>query len=468
MYRMCLDWEPETEIMRVAGKLISIGLTVVLTTIVGASPSSNSSYKNWPQWRGPYCNGSSEWGSPPVEWSEDQNVAWKVAIPGQGSSSPIIWGDKVYLTTAVSKDEMEKVHPQSEQRPLSLGSQLGRQLFRKHKNPLNVFQNFVVLAIDRGTGKLLWENTVKKIKPHEGHHQTGSYAASSAVTDGENVYAFFGSRGIYCLDENGTLKWGKDLGRMSIKFNFGEGASPALYGETLILPWDHEGQSFIVALDKKTGKELWRVDRDEDTSWSTPLVVEHDGGTQVITSATHKIRSYDLVDGTLIWEVGGMTRNTIPTPVFEDGIVYLTSGFRGNSLLAIRISEAKGDITGSEAIVWNLDRDTPYVPSPLIYKKLLYLLKGNNGILSVFDARTGELHSQKRIAGLGNIYSSPVGTAGRIYVTDRQGKTAVLKAGSDPEVLYINSLEDEFNASMAIVGDEIYLRGKYLYRISIK
>ena len=195
-------------------------------------------------------------------------------------------------------------------------------------------------------------------------------------------------------------------------------------------------------------------------------MVEHEGISQVVTSATRKVRSYDLSNGKLLWELTGMTNNTIPSPVSEDGIVYLTSGFRGSALMAVRLAEAKGDITGSEAILWGLDRDTPYVPSPLLYRGILYLLKGNTGILSAFNAKTGERHYQQRLEGLGNIYASPVGAGGRVYITDREGNTVVVKAGPEPEVLATNSLEDGFDASMAVAGDEIYLRGSSLYRIS--
>ncbi len=443
--------------------LIALLAAQVLTTAVLGGPPPAEADKNWPQWRGPHFNGSTASGSPPAEWAEDQNVAWKAPIPGKGSSSPIVWGNRIYLTTAIATGTSAEPPPQS--LPDTPPAARGRG-FHGHMAPPTEVQRFVVLAIDRETGRTAWETTVEESLPHEGHHQTATYASSSAVTDGENIYAFFGSRGMHCLDRDGNIKWKKHFGTMSIKMSFGEAASPVLHGQTLILPWDHEGESFIVALDKSTGEELWREDRDEATSWATPLVVEHEGRAQVVTSATRRARSYDLADGTLIWEVGGMTRNAIPTPVSEGGIVYLTSGFRGSALLAIQLSAARGDVTGSEAIVWDHDRDTPYVPSPLLYGGILYLLKGNTGILSAFDAVTGERHYQQRLEGLGNIYASPVGADGRVYITDRKGTTVVVKAGSKPEVLATNSLEDDFDASMAVVGDEIYLRGSRLYRIS--
>jgi outer membrane protein assembly factor BamB len=289
---------------------------------------------------------------------------------------------------------------------------------------------------------------------------------NSAATDGERVYAFFGSRGLYALDMAGGVLWEKDLGDMTIKLGFGEGSSPALHDGRLVINWDHEGDSFIVALDAKTGDELWRKSRDEPTSWATPLVVERDGKAQVVSSATNRVRSYDLATGELLWEASGMTANAIPTPVHSDGLVYVTSGFRGNALLAVRLADARGDITGTPAIAWSYDRDTPYVPSPLLYGAQLYILKSNDGILTAFDAKTGERHYGERLAGVPNVYASPLGAAGRIYVAGRDGAVAVVRSGPKFELLAVNELDDDFDASPVAVDGELYLRGKHLYRIS--
>ena len=282
------------------------------------------------------------------------------------------------------------------------------------------------------------------------------------------VIAFFGSRGIYALDMDGKPLWEKDLGDMTVKLGFGEGSTPALRGNLVVVQWDHEGESFIVALDKKTGKELWRQKREEGTSWASPLVVEHGGKTQVVTSASNKVRAYDAAKGELLWETPGMTANAIPTPVHKDGVVFLTSGFRGNALLAVKLAEAKGDISASPAIAWKLDRDTPYVPSPLLYGDELYFLKGNNGLITCLDAKTGERrYGPERIEGVPNVYASPVGAGGRIYVAGREGSVGVLEAGKTFKLLATNKLEDGFDASPVAVDNELYLRGaKYLYRIS--
>jgi outer membrane protein assembly factor BamB len=282
------------------------------------------------------------------------------------------------------------------------------------------------------------------------------------------VFAYFGSHGLYALDVQGALVWERDLGDMRVKLAFGEGSSPALGRDRVVVQWDHEGGSFVTALDRKTGKELWRQKREEGTSWATPLIVEHGGRTQVVTSATNKVRSYDVASGDLLWETEGMTQNTIPTPVHADGLVILTSGFRGNALLAINLAEAKGDISASPAIAWRLERDTPYTPSPLLYGDEIYFLKGNNGLLSCFKAKTGErLYGPERLEGVPNVYASPVGADGRIYVAGREGTTAVVQRGPVFKVLATNTLDEGFDASPVAVDSELYLRGRrFLYRIS--
>jgi outer membrane protein assembly factor BamB len=309
---------------------------------------------------------------------------------------------------------------------------------------------------------------VRELLPHEGTHKDGSYASGSALTDGERIYAFFGSRGLYALDFTGRVLWEKDLGTMSTRNAFGEGSSPAVFGNVLVVNWDHEGKDFVVGIDKKTGKELWRnTDRDEPTSWATPLVVQSEGKPQVVVSATNRVRSYDLESGKQLWEAAGMTANVIPSPVSANGIVYVTSGFRGSAALAIRLAGAKGDITGTPAIAWSYDRDTPYVPSPLLYKDGLYFLKSNSAVLTRLDAATGKPSYSERLEGLSNVYSSPVAAGGRVYVTSREGVTAVLEAGPQVKVLARNTLADGIDASPAIADGEIYFRSyHHLYRIS--
>ena len=303
--------------------------------------------------------------------------------------------------------------------------------------------------------------------PHEGLQENNSYASASLVTDGKRLYAFFGSRGLYALDLSGKTLWEKQLGKMQTRMGFGEGSSPALYGDTLVVNWDHEGPDFVVALDAASGRERWRRERDEPTTWATPLVIAGEGAPQVVIAGTNRVVSYDLLTGEERWRAGGLTPNAIPSPVYADGIVYLTSGFRGNALQAIRLSAAKGEVTSAPALVFRHDRDTPYVPSPLLYRGRLYFLKGNTGVLTCLDAKDGTQLFSERLLAVPNVYASPVGAAGRVYVAGREGAVAVLAAGPQLELLATNHLDDGFDASPALVDRELYLRGrKHLYRIS--
>ena len=432
----------------------------VISAFLWGTDANPDVEKNWHQWRGPHASGVAPHGDPPIEWSENKNIRWKTAIPGHGHATPIVWDDTIFVTSAVKTGQQVELAPIEEPR--------GRRGRRGRSAAPSSAHQFVIFAINRSDGSIRWQQTAREEVPHEGTHQTGSWAANSPVTDGEHVYAYFGSRGLYCYDMEGNLQWAKDLGNMSTRRSFGEGSSPALYGNAIIINWDHEGDSFIVALDKRTGEELWKVDRDEMTSWATPIVVEHNGTPQVIVNATHRTRGYDLATGKTLWECGGMTANTIPSPVTANGIVYVTSGFRGNALQAIRLDDAKGDITGGAAVVWDYGRDTPYVPSPLLYGDTLYFLKHNRGMLSAFNASTGEAYyGPERLEGISDVYASPVGAADRIYIADRDGVTLVIKHGSTFEVLAENVLNDGFNASPVIVGKEIFLRGnKSLYCIA--
>jgi outer membrane protein assembly factor BamB len=408
--------------------------------------------RQWPQWRGPLGIGVAPHGDPPITWSETDNVRWKVAIPGLGHSTPIVWDDRIYLTTAVT--HAEKVAPPERDAPGA-----------HHNMPATRRQKFIVMAIDRRDGSTVWQRTVRDEQPHEGTHTTGSWASNSPVTDGEHLYASFGSRGLYALDRDGKVIWQIDFGDMRTRHGHGEGSSPALFGNTLIVNWDHQGESFIIALDKRTGKERWRAARDEITSWSTPLIVDHDGRQQVVISATRRVRSYDLASGDLIWEVAGLSRNVVASPVAADGFVYVANSYDWQAMLAIRLDGAEGDITGTDQVVWTRDRHTPYVPSPLLYDGMLFFLRHNQGILSNVDAQSGTTHfGPERLPGIQNVFASPVGAAGRVYIVDRAGTTVVIRRGAQLEVLARNRLDDSFSASPAVAGEELFLRGeKHLY-----
>jgi outer membrane protein assembly factor BamB len=408
----------------------------------------------WPQWRGPRADGVAPHGTPPLEWSERKNIRWKAPIPGLGLSTPIIWNDRIFLVTAVRTEE--SVDPEKVR---EAEAQLPEWRQQEGHRPSHVVE-FVVMAIDRATGGTIWRRAVRKTAPYEGTHIDGSWASASPVTDGRVLVAQFGSYGTYGLDLDGNVLWETDLGDMRTRRGFGEGSSPVIDGDRVFINWDHEGPSFLAALDRRTGGTIWKVERDEVTSWSTPLLVEHDGRRQLIINATGKTRGYDPEDGSVIWEAGGMTVNTIPSPVAAGGRVFVTSGYQGNMLQAIDLAAAKGEITGSKAIAWRHDRDTPYVPSPLLYGGRLYFLKKNNGILSAFDADSGKAHyGPVRLEMIDGVYASPVGAAGRVYIAGRNGTTLAIANADELKVLATNHLDDSFSASPAVAGDALFLRG---------
>ena len=444
-------------------RLIAIVWACGLAASSSAQVSSSGAEAYWPQWRGPLATGVAPHGDPPTQWSESKNVRWKVVIPGRGHATPIVWGERVYIQTAVPTDRLAESQS-AEKAPAESRATSGPA----ESEPVRIHK-FMLLALDRRTGKTVWEQTLCEAAPHEFGRTESSQASNSPVTDGTCIIAYFGSRGVYCVDMDGTLVWKKDLGQMKTRRGFGEGSSPALYQDAVIITWDNEGPSFIVALDKKTGAERWRVDREEPTSWATPLVLATEGKAQVITSATKRIRSYDFQTGKLLWECSGMTENVIPTPVSDDGLVYCMSGFRGSALLAIRYADAQGDITGSPAIAWTYDgKGTPYVPSPVLLGHELYFLQESRAVLSCLDAKSGRAHyAKERLEGLGDVFSSLAGASGRVYVVARDGKAAVVQAGPEFKVLAVNSLDDSFSASPAIAGNELYLRGyEHLYCIA--
>ena len=434
--------------------LAAFGFTAATAGVLGQAVNPLA---QWGQWRGPLATGAAPKADPPVEWSETKNIRWKTELPGLGHSSPVVWGGLVFVTTAEmtgAKKPFTGVTPDGA---------------HNNMNPLFDHQ-FAVMAIDRQTGAVVWRRTVATRQPHESSHESATWASNSPVTDGEHVLSFFGSNGLYCLDTGGRLIWSRDLGDMQVKHGHGEGASPVLHGETVVVNWDHEGASLIVALAKRTGEELWRQPRDEVTSWATPIVVTHDGQAQAVVSGTRRVRGYDLKTGAVIWEAGGLPGNIVASPVAADGMVFAAGSYEKQTLLAIRLTGAKGELTGTQQIVWQKNRSTPYVPSPLLYDGWLYYLRHYQGVLSRVNAKTGDEPSGPfRLGSVFNIYSSPVAAAGRIYVTDRNGKTLVMSNGAEPKALTLNKLDDRFSASAALVGDAIFLRGeKFLYCIGNK
>jgi outer membrane protein assembly factor BamB len=429
-----------------------------LFSVNGTKAQDKSAFStNWPAWRGLYNNGANIAGNTPVEFSETKNVKWKVEIQGKGHATPIVWGNQIIVQTAVPTDrKVEKADAAAPANPMS-------------PTQTDLVHQFKVISLDKTSGKVNWQTIVTEELPLERTHELGSWASNSPVTDGESIYAFFGSRGLFCLDMKGNLKWKRNFGKMEIVASFGEGSSAALSKDKVFVQWDHQGKSFMFALNKKTGEDVWKVEREEGTSWATPLVLEVNGISQVITSATNKVRSYDAETGNIIWECTGMTKNVIPNPMYADGILYLMSGFRGNAIKAIDLAKAKGDITGTAAILWEYNQDASYTPSGVLMDGRLYFLKGNNGIMTCLNAKDGKvIYSNQKVEGISNIFSSPTGSKDKIYVA-ATGVVDVVKAGNEFSLLAKNTLDDTFEASPVVVGNDLFLRGaKYLYCISEK
>lgn len=401
----------------------------------------------WPKWRGPNEDGVAK-GPAPTVWSDTKNVAWKANIPGRGHSSPVLWGDHIFLTTAIPTAPVTT--------PDSGG---GRGPGGGYAS--GVEHKFVVMALDRKTGKTVWEKTLLTATPHEGYHfRYGSFASNSPVTDGKLLYAFFGSRGIYALDiKNGNVVWQKPFGKMRMRLSFGEGVPTVLDADRLLLNFDQEDGSYFVALDKTTGKEIWKVERQEPSSWSPPAVTTVAGRKQIVVAASNKVRAYDYLTGKLIWECAGLGTNVIPSPVFYNNSVIVMSGHREPNRMAIKLGR-DGDLTGTDAVLWQNTKGNSYTPSPVLHNGRLYFVT-DNGILTNINAATGEVLYQERLPGTYSLKASPVGANGNLYISTEQGDILVVKMGDKFELVSNNKMGDEFFiATPAIADGEIYIRGR--------
>ncbi|MBL9168445.1 MAG: PQQ-binding-like beta-propeller repeat protein [Verrucomicrobiales bacterium] len=474
-------------------KLLFCLTSVAVGSVLNAVADST---RHWPTWRGPLATGVAPHADPPTTWSETSNVKWKIAVPGRGTASPVVWENQIFIltaiptgrkgepnrqptssttTTAASTKAVAESRPGATPQPDTRPNTSPNRTRRAGEGgggamveQVTEEQRFSVISYDRATGKILWQHSPRTLVPHEGHHKDHGFASASPVTDGEVMIASFGSRGLFAYDLKGNLLWEKDLGQMTTRNTFGEGSSPALAGNTVVVVWDHDGEGdFIVALDKRSGKELWRQKRDEATNWSTPLILEHEGRKQVVVNGGVRVRAYDLSTGAAIWEAGGQTKNVVPAPVTGHNRVYVMSGWRGAALQAITLGRT-GDLTGTDAIAWSHNKSTPYVPSPLLYGDWLYFYAHNNAQLTILNAKDGQEHlNAERLEGLFGVYASPVGAADRVYLVSRDGGTWVIKNGPGLEVLAKNKLNDGFDASPAAVGKELLLRGReFLYSLA--
>jgi len=366
-------------------------------------------------------------------------VKWKAPLPGLGSSSPIIWEDRVFITSAEPVGEVDG----------------GLPMLR-----------FLVLCYDRNNGNLLWKKTAIEARPHEPTHQTNGFASASPCTDGKLLYVSFGSRGVYCYTLEGDLIWKRSLGRMQTRNAFGEGSSPTLAEGKLIVPWDHEGPSALYALDQQTGEIVWQTGRDEPTGWATPLIVEHKGQKQIIMNGENYARAYELATGKELWRCRGQTQRPVASPVYADGTVYIGSGFRGAFLGAFTLS-GRGDIEGTPHVRWTKRRDTPDIASLLLTDGRLYYFKEKTGVLTCVDAKTGEPHYAAQRVGLRSIYASPIAAGNYIYLTDREGTTVVIENSPELKIVATNSVGETTDATPAPVDDQLFIRGeKHLFCIS--
>ena len=415
---------------------------------------------NWPQWRGPDGSGISNEKNLPAEWTPTKNIKWKTPISGRGHSSPIVWGNKIFLTTAIegelvpgAKAVTHTAEGQVFKHPDSVGAD--------HKH------TFKVIALDRNSGKVLWESTAWEGTPYDNRHRKSSYAASTPATDGKLVYAFFGTEGLYAYDYNGKLAWKAQLGNLGT-VGMGTGTSPILYDDFVIVQCDEENgdASFIVALDKKTGKEVWRTPRKVQVSWSTPLLVRNAKRPELITSGTEFVISYDPATGKELWRHKGVESNAIPSPVANNDMVFLVAGFPAKIAMAIKLG-GSGDLTGTPNVPWTYAKGTAYVPSPILYGDYLYLTT-DRGILTCIDAKTGEVkYEGGRIPIPATFTASPVAFEGKILLTSEDGDTFIVKAGPKHEILGTNSIGEAVYASPAVADGRIFIRGeKNLYCIA--
>ena len=436
----------------VAGYLFSIVISISYSTATAKT-------SNWPQWRGPDSRGVSEEKGLPAEWSSAKNVKWKTPINGRGHSSPIIWGKKIFLTTSVDGETIPGRTPGVTHK-MSDGSDF------VHPDAVgaNLKHTFKVICLDRDTGKILWERVAYEGPVHDSRHKKASFASSTPATDGKYVFAFFGSEGLYAYDFKGKLLWKQDLGKLGTA-SVGYGVSPILYKNLVIMQCDESGmKSFIAAFDKKTGKEVWRVARKVDVTWTSPVLVQAANRMELITAAAEAIIAYDPLTGKELWRHKGLESNAVPTPVVYNDLVVVTSGYPKKIALALRAG-GNGDVTGKQ-LVWTYNKGTAYVPSPIAYGEYVYLMTGN-GSITALDAKTGKVfYEAARVPKPTTFMASPVAFEGKILLTSEEGDTYVLRAGPKHEVLRTNSLGEPVYASPAIAGGNIFIRSeKHLYAI---
>ena len=418
---------------------------------------------NWPQFRGPQADGVATTSKHPTEWSLERNLAWKVAVAGIGWSQPSVWDGKVFLTTAVA-DKLKRPRP-GDWSP-GEGS-IFSALFGGNKKPPDVEIEWQVLCLDLASGKVLWEQTASKAKPKNKIHPSNSYATETPVTDGELLVASFGMAGVYCYDLTGKLLWTKDLGSYPTQMDWGTASSPVMHGELVFLQCDNDKSSFLVALDKKTGDEVWRVARSERSNWCTPLVWKNSQRTELVTGGGNFVRSYDPASGQLLWEMAASGRCSA-SPLAVGDLLVVNSGDRltgQRGLLAALKPGGSGDISllgdasSNQFVAWSAELTGHRVASPVVSGECLYLLEQQAGILRCMDIATGKQHYRQRMAGATGLTASPWTSGSKVFCLDQSGQTFVLEPAPEYKVLYVNKLGDEmYWATPAIAGDALLIR----------
>lgn len=431
----------------------------LLACLLTAAFVLNARAADWPQWRGADGSGVSNETNLPEEWSETRNVKWKTPIPGKGHSSPVVAGKRVYLTTAVegavvpgAKAATHLIDGKEWKHPDSVGAD------RKHA--------FKVIALDRDSGKVLWERTAWEGTPYDDRHRKSSYAASTPATDGRVVVAYFGAEGLYAYDVNGKLLWKQDVGRIGT-VGMGAGTSPVLHENLVIVQADEENgkESYIAAFDKKTGKQVWKAARQVQVSWGTPVIINTGKRAELIATGTETVIAYDPATGKELWRTKGVESNAIPSPVFTREMVVLSAGYPAKVAYAVRLG-ASGEVKESDYL-WKYTKGTAYVPSPILYGDYIYLMT-DKGLMTCLDAKTGAVkYEGGRVPVPATFTASPVAFGGQILLTSEDGDTFFVRAGPKHEVIRTNSVGEPVYSSPAIADGMIFIRGeRHLFGIA--
>jgi outer membrane protein assembly factor BamB len=440
---------------------LTLAFSALAATFAVTTPTAPNGNDRWPQFRGPDSSGVAEDPRLPDTWSATENVAWKAEIPGVGWSSPVVWGDRIFVTSVVSANESEKPRK-------------GLYFGGERKAPTDEHR-WMVYAVDFKTGKIVWEREAHRGVPTASRHLKNSYASETPVTDGERVYAYFGNLGVFCYDVKGKPLWQQKWEPRKTRFGWGTAASPVLHKDRLYIVNDNDEQSFLVALDRKTGREVWRAEREQGTNWATPFVWESGQRTELIVPATKAVRAYDL-SGKELWQLSGMSSIVIPTPFSRFGLLYIASGYVGDQhrpVYAIRPG-ASGNISlksgeqSNQFIAWYQPQAAPYNPSPIVYGDLYYTLY-DRGFFTAHDARTGEeVYGKQRISDAATAFTaSPWAYNGKVFCLSEDGDTFVIQAGAEYKLLGKNSLDEMCMATPAMARGSLIIRtASKLYRIS--